>query len=179
MRLKKNSVNGCPRGAGPTLAAFVERVPSRFTCKQCLVLFFLMTLASKFVHAILSIVLTQKYDVTQATYRVGGGVSGKVDGVDKWKVALIQRAYNAHQNSFEALTYFSAAVLMAAATNLSKDVSAEVDQLANAFLVARALYQVAYLAAFNEPLSIIRSATFGLAVSISVNIMFLAGGKFF
>ena len=162
-----------------TLASFVAQVPLRFTAKQSLVVFFFGVLASKVVHAILAIVLTKKYDNTQASYRSGGGISGKADCVDKWKVALVQRAYNAHLNHFEALVYFSVAVLMSASANLSKEMSAEVDQLANAFLVARALYQVAYLAAFNEPLSVIRSGIFALGVSISMNIMFLAGGKFF
>ena len=56
-----------------TLASFVAQVPLRFTAKQSLVVFFFGVLASKVVHAILAIVLTKKYDNTQASYRSGGG----------------------------------------------------------------------------------------------------------
>ena len=69
--------------------------------------------------------------------------------------AYAQRATWAHQNSFEALTIYGLAALMAYATGVESDWA---KIAAIAFIVARSLYSVFYIA--NIPL--LRSAMFAI-----------------
>lgn len=69
--------------------------------------------------------------------------------------AYAQRATWAHQNSFEALTIYGMAALMAYATGVESDWA---KIAAIAFIVARSLYSVFYIA--NIPL--LRSAMFAI-----------------
>jgi hypothetical protein len=59
------------KAAYVALKAFVDQVPTTFSPKESLALMLALVYASKFVHAILSIVVLGKYDNVNATYRTG------------------------------------------------------------------------------------------------------------
>ncbi|MBD0300807.1 MAG: MAPEG family protein [Tolypothrix sp. T3-bin4] len=78
-----------------------------------------------------------------------------------------QRATWAHQNSFEAFTIFVAAALMAYVTGVNSSLAS---RAAIAFVVARLLYSVFYIA--NVPLA--RSLMFGIGSLCSGILIFLS-----
>jgi uncharacterized MAPEG superfamily protein len=77
------------------------------------------------------------------------------------------RAHGAHVNAFEALAYFSPAVLVAHVTHADPDWSA---RLAVVFLVCRVLHGVVYLADRPRP----RTILFALGFLASVGLFVLA-----
>lgn len=89
---------------------------------------------------------------------------------------LLERAYDAHLNQFEALIYFSAAVLMSATAGLSRAQTKEVNQLATAFIAVRIMV---YLFAYNEQLSVVRSSVFWVGIAIVFNIFDISDGNQF
>jgi uncharacterized MAPEG superfamily protein len=78
-----------------------------------------------------------------------------------------QRATWAHQNSFEGFMVFAAAALMAYVTGVN---SPEAVTAAIAFMIARLLYSIFYIA--NIPL--LRSLMFGVATFSSGTLFFLS-----
>ena len=129
----------------------------------------MLAFASKLFQVALSYVLVQGYDNTQQSYRSAPKLT--------WKDRLLGRAFNAHVNHFEALIYFSAAVLLSMTAGLNPAQSAEVDKLANAFIAVRIMYNGIYLVAFNEPLSFVRSAIFAVGFAIVFNIFDISGAN--
>lgn len=82
---------------------------------------------------------------------------------------MVQRAYNAHCEAFIA---FSAAILLSIATS---NLGGEIDRLANAFVVVRIAYNLVYIAAYNKPLSVIRSAVWTFGIIIIFKIFYIGG----
>ena len=89
---------------------------------------------------------------------------------DDWRSKTVTRAYNAHLNHFEALLGFSVAVFLA----LHAGLKSEIVNLCNWFIHVRVLYNVAYILAYNEPLSAIRSGLFTVGIVIMVRILMLS-----
>jgi uncharacterized MAPEG superfamily protein len=118
---------------------------------------------------ILSYVLVKDYDNAQQSYRTATKLN--------WRDRLLERAYNAHLNHFEALIYFSAAVLLSMTAGLTPAQSGEVNKLATLFIVVRIAFNGVYLVAFNEPLSIVRSSIFWMGMIIVLNIFEISGGN--
>jgi uncharacterized MAPEG superfamily protein len=82
-------------------------------------------------------------------------------------------------NQIEAFIGFAVAILLAETTTLSTAQSAEIHQLANAFIFIRVLYNIVYILAFNDAFAMIRSTIFAVGITIVFNILFIAGGNFF
>jgi uncharacterized MAPEG superfamily protein len=76
---------------------------------------------------------------------------------------LAQRAHAAHLNSFEAFPFFAAAVLAAMITGADAQ---RVAQLSIAFVVARVLYGVVYIANFPRTRSLVWFS--GLACVVAI-----------
>lgn len=142
------------------------QVPLLFSAKGAIVGMFGLIYASKFAQALLSLLLLQRYDNVQATFRVGSKKGGK----DSWQERTVQRAWNAHLNHWEAFTGFAVAMILALIA--VKDTT-ELTVLANAFILIRVAYNAAYILAFNAPLSMIRSAIFVAGMVILVKIFAL------
>lgn len=140
-----------------------------YTAKQCICLIWMLTFASKVLQVVLSYVLVKDYDNAQHSYRTATKFT--------WRDRLLGRAYNAHLNHFEALIYFSAAVLMSTTAGLSATQSGEVNKLATLFIVVRIVFNGVYLVAFNETLSIVRSSIFWMGMIIVFNIFEISGGN--
>ena len=147
---------------------FVQSVPVYFTVKGSIPAMLGMVYLSKLFHAFLSFTLTQKYDIVQASYRNQAGKS------TSWAEKTVARAYNAHCNQWEAFIGFTSAVLLALINNIT---TKELQSLVNAFLLVRLVYVVTYIVAFNEPLSLIRSAAFTLGLLIVFSIFTLSVGS--
>jgi uncharacterized MAPEG superfamily protein len=77
------------------------------------------------------------------------------------------RAMGAHNNAFEALPFFAAAVIIAHLTGADKDWSAD---LALLFVAARIAHGILYLA----DLDILRSLSFGVAQLCTIGLFVLA-----
>jgi len=129
-----------------------------FTLEESIVVMLLIAYASKFVHAALSLVLTQKYDNVQSSYRTMSVDRKKEE--DAWKTQTLQRAYTAHLNHWEACVGFFAAVLLALRSKNLKQNEEELRCYAHAFLASRVLYNIAFIVGFNVPLSLVRTAIF-------------------
>jgi uncharacterized MAPEG superfamily protein len=143
-----------------------------FTTPGSLVAMLLVTYGAKFLQVILSIVLLSKYDNVQASHRAsnGEGKDGKKPG---FGAKMVQRAWNSHQNSWEAFATFSAAVLLA--LNTVGD-SVNLNILANAFVIVRIAYVFVYIAAFNDLLAIVRSLTWVVSFGLVLQIFAMAIG---
>jgi uncharacterized MAPEG superfamily protein len=75
------------------------------------------------------------------------------------------RAFAAHQNAFESLLIFSPAVLLAIAT---QNTGVFIEQLAITHIVARVLYNIAYL----MNIGVIRSLIWGVGIISSFTIIY-------
>ncbi|MBA6291910.1 MAPEG family protein [Colwellia sp. MB3u-70] len=75
------------------------------------------------------------------------------------------RAFAAHQNAFESLLIFSPAVLLAIAT---QNTGVFIEQLAITHIVARVLYNIAYL----MNIGVIRSLIWGVGIMSSFTIIY-------
>ncbi len=155
----------------PVLA---EKVPLRFSVAGSIFAMLCIVYGSKYVQAILSLVLTQKYDNVQASYRYGK----KLDGTLRtWQEKMVERAYSAHQNQWEAFTAFSVAALVAILKAPESLLNKEILILTNAFLLIRVIYNFVYVIAFNTPLSLIRSSVWMVGGLIVVKIFLLSIGN--
>lgn len=149
------------------LEPYLAQVPVTYNPYECIVAMFALIYLSKFVQAGLSFALVGKYDNVNANYR-NGGFEGK-----SWAHKAVQRAYNAHQNHWEAFTGFAIAMTLAL-TKVSPDRHHELAVLGNAFLLQRVIFNALYIVAFNEPLSFLRSAWFGVGMLLIVRIFTIA-----
>jgi uncharacterized MAPEG superfamily protein len=154
---------------------FLSKIPVRYSLEGCVVMMFMVVYLSKGIQMGLSFLLTAGYDNVQAQHRYGpsSSNSGKRDS---WQSKLIQRSFNAHLNHWEAFIGFSSAVFLTLITGAAKTTAArtELTVLANAFVVIRVLYTFAYIAAFNYPLSFIRSSIWFAGIVIVVKMFCLA-----
>jgi uncharacterized MAPEG superfamily protein len=149
------------------LEPHLAHVPVTFDAYECVVAMFALVYASKFLQAGLSFVLLGKYDNVQANYR-NGGFEGK-----SWRHKAVQRAYNAHQNHWEAFTAFGIAMALAL-TKVGPERHHELALLGNAFLLQRVAFNAVYIVAFNEPLSFVRSSVWLVGVVLVVRIFTVA-----
>ncbi|RYG63530.1 MAPEG family protein [archaeon] len=150
-----------------SVAPYLKDVPLIYSAEGCIVAMFFLVYASKLVHVLVSVLLTAKYDNVQSSHRY----SGKNDGTWTWQRLATQRAFNAHQNQWEAFLAFGLSMLLALHQHVDRTA---LTQLGNAFLCVRVLYNVVYVLAFNLPLSVVRSAVWGVGFSILLKILSLA-----
>lgn len=156
------------------LEPHLDKVPFKFTVLGSIGGALCLVYVAKAFHVVLSVLLAGGYDNVQASFRTSSGQSKNESGA--WKKKTIARAFNAHNNSWEAFTAFAVAVLMALVAGKEGD---ELTKLCNAFLLVRSTYIIVYILAFNLPLSVIRSAVFGAGFMITLQIMLLAAGGSF
>ena len=151
---------------------YLVHVPIMFTTPGSIVAMLLVVYIAKVLQVILSIVLTAKYDNVQSSHRAASseGKDGKKLG---FGAKTVQRAWNAHQNSWEAFAAFSAAVLLALQTVGD---SKELNVLANAFVIVRFVYNFVYILAFNDLLAVFRGVTFVVGLGFVLQIFALAVG---
>ena len=84
---------------------------------------------------------------------------------------MVTRAWNAHLNQFESYAFFAPAVILAIVNGVKSE---EFNQLCNAFLIVRAIYNIVYVLAFNTILSGVRSASWAVGLLIITRIFTLA-----
>ena len=149
---------------------FVGKVPIVVTAKASIPAMLAIVYISKLFHALLSLLLVQKYDSIQASYR-----NKVIDKKSSWQDRTIARAYNAHSNQWEAFIGFTAAILLALnSTDIDNKL---LTSLANAFLAIRLVYNITYILAFNVAFSAIRSSVWTVGIVIVFQIFYLAVGK--
>ena len=107
--------------------------------------------------------LTWKYDIINASYRTSS--------IGKWNIQIVQRAYNAHANNWEAFTGYSVAVILIIQANIK---SVEINQLCNLFIIVRVAYTLLYPLAFSVPLSMFRSSVFSVGIVIILRLFSIA-----
>lgn len=96
------------------------------------------------------------------------------DASKKATARFISRCIGCHQNSWEALAFFTAGVLAVKAVGLGGDL---VKQLSLAFLAVRALYIMLYLGGTSRPVAGARSIAWAAGTVISFTLMILAARK--
>lgn len=103
------------------LQPHLSHIPQVFTTPGCVFAMLLLVFpGTKFLMMVLSICLLNKYDNVQASYKqLTGSVVGAHNPYDVWAKRMVQRAYNAHMNTFEAFCHFSIAVLLCLHTKVS------------------------------------------------------------
>jgi uncharacterized MAPEG superfamily protein len=146
------------------------KVPIYFSTQGCVLAMILLVYVIKVVHVLLSYLLTMKYDLVQASYRGGAKEGQKPTFGEK----MVQRAYNAHANSFEAFSVFTAAVLIALHTVGDSE---RLRLLANAFVLVRAAYAAIYVFAFHTVLTPLRSGAFFVGLNLCFMIFLHALGE--
>lgn len=151
------------------IAPNLKSIPLTFTPAGSIGAMLAVVYVSKLVHGVLSVALLQKYDNVQASYRYSTNKGS-------WQAKMVQRAYSAHSNHWEAFAGFSVAMLLAL-QKAPAGSAEELQMLANAFLVSRVAYNAAYVLAFNEPLAVIRSSMFAIGLAIVVRIFTIAIGN--
>eukprot|EP00600_Ochromonadales_sp_CCMP1393_P008588 CAMPEP_0174964176 /NCGR_PEP_ID=MMETSP0004_2-20121128/5734_1 /TAXON_ID=420556 /ORGANISM="Ochromonas sp., Strain CCMP1393" /LENGTH=107 /DNA_ID=CAMNT_0016212871 /DNA_START=87 /DNA_END=407 /DNA_ORIENTATION=- len=102
---------------------------------------------AKFIHIGLSVVLLKSYDNVQARHRTENIAETR-------EKRMVNRAYNAHMNSWEAFAAFGIAVLLCLK---NKGDSTELSTCCNAFIAIRVAYLQIYLMADNDILAMVRS----------------------
>ncbi|MFT6194645.1 MAG: putative MAPEG superfamily protein [Cognaticolwellia sp.] len=106
-----------------------------------------------------------KIPVAIAMHKMGGYNNNHPRDQQAKLTGFGARAFAAHQNAFESLLIFSPAVLLAIAT---QNTSAFIEQLAIAHIVARVLYNIAYL----MNIGVIRSLIWGVGIISSFTIIY-------
>lgn len=151
---------------------YLVHVPVVFTTPGSIIAMLFVVYLAKILQVLLSIVLTAKYDNVQSSHRAASseGKDGKKLG---FGAKTVQRAWNAHQNSWEAFAAFTAAVLLALQTVGD---SKELNILANAFVFVRFAYNFVYILAFNDFLAVFRGVTFVVGLGFVLQIFALAVG---
>ncbi|KAI0138787.1 hypothetical protein BJ166DRAFT_504377 [Pestalotiopsis sp. NC0098] len=89
-------------------------------------------------------------------------------------LARFERAEAAHKNGMENLPFFAAAVLSANVAGVDRDT---VDLHAALFLVSRILYSIMYIKVAKGKASFLRSALWGISVSICLSLFVKAAYK--
>jgi uncharacterized MAPEG superfamily protein len=106
-----------------------------------------------------------KIPVAIAMHKMGGYNNNHPRDQQAKLTGFGARAFAAHQNAFESLLIFSPAVLLAIAT---QNTGAFIEQLAIAHIVARVLYNIAYL----MNIGVIRSLIWGVGIISSFTIIY-------
>lgn len=153
------------------VAPMLVGTPVIFSVRGSLVAVFLLIYFSKVIHVNLSYALKGDYDLVQANYRSGADAVAAT-----WKSKTIQRAYAAHENTWEAFISFSAAILLALNSGAESSHGAELEKLANAFVFVRVAYIVVYVLAASKPVAVIRSAVFLVGLAILLRIFSIGVG---
>lgn len=125
---------------------------------QCVIIMLVMVYVSKLLQALLSLLLLRKYDNVNSTYRY----AKESQKHRSFASDLVQRAYNAHANQWEAFIGFSVATLFAYVTKTNGN--KEVIQLCNLFILIRLVYNIVYILAFNIAFSVVRSSVWTLGI---------------
>ena len=146
------------------LKPLMSTVPLTFTPIGSIVAMFVIVYLSKIQHVMYSIVLTRKYDLVNASYRNDNQKS-------TWNTEIIKRAYNAHQNNWEAFISYSIAMILILQQNISSN---EINQLCNLFIIVRITYSLIYPLAFAVPLAMIRSGVFTIGIITIMKLFFIA-----
>mmetsp|Transcript_28009 Transcript_28009/g.55992 ORF Transcript_28009/g.55992 Transcript_28009/m.55992 type:complete len:168 (+) Transcript_28009:24-527(+) len=150
----------------------LEKIPLLFTTQGTIIGMLMNVYIAKVFQVVLSVILVGKYDNVQASHRVS---SGEKDGKKlSFGAKMAQRAWNAHLNSWESFSAFSAAVILALVTVGD---SHQLRVLANAFVVVRFAYIIIYVAAFNDVLALLRGGAFAVGISLLLQIFVLAAGE--
>jgi uncharacterized MAPEG superfamily protein len=150
----------------------LSKVPLLFTTQGTIIAMLANVYIAKILQVALAVLLTGKYDNVQANHRTGGNV--KEGQKPSFGQKMAQRAWNAHMNSWEAFTAFSAAVLLAL---VSAGDSTQLRVLANAFVVVRFAYNFVYTLAFNDALAIVRGGTFFVGLALLLQIFAIGAGE--
>lgn len=141
------------------------KLPIVFTTKGAIVATFLSIFFAKTCQVQMLYILGNGYN--NVNPRVG-----KEDGT--WQSRAIARARSAQDNSWEAFIGFSAAMLLALTTpGVNQE---ELHMCANAFVFVRVAYIIAYVLAYNAPLSGIRSSIWLVGLGITLHIFSMAIG---
>lgn len=106
-----------------------------------------------------------KIPVAIAMNKLGGYDNNHPRGQQADLTGFGARALAAHQNAFESLIIFTPAVLLAITTH---NTGAFIEQLAIVHVVARVLYNIAYL----MNIGIVRSLIWGVSITSSFTIMY-------
>jgi uncharacterized MAPEG superfamily protein len=149
---------------------YLDQLPVHFSLEGCIVVMYAIVYFTKYFQVALSFILLGKYDNVQAGSRFGAKDENKE--VRSWKSKLIQRAFAAHCNHWEAFTCFSVATILSMLKAPGQ--REELTLLANAFIHIRILYTVIYVLAFNEPLAYVRTAVFAVGWAIIMRIFAIA-----
>eukprot|EP00002_Diphylleia_rotans_P034020 TRINITY_DN7280_c0_g1_i1.p1 TRINITY_DN7280_c0_g1~~TRINITY_DN7280_c0_g1_i1.p1 ORF type:complete len:142 (-),score=31.55 TRINITY_DN7280_c0_g1_i1:28-453(-) len=88
--------------------------------------------------------------------------------------APIRRAKAAHENGLENFPSFAAAILV---TRLAGVPTGQIEPLAKAYLVCRALFNLFYIMGDSEKISFLRSLSFIAGLGITLRLMLLAAKK--
>ena len=153
----------------------LAHVPILFNTPGAVCAMLINVYIAKLFQVLLSVLLLSKYDNVQANFRTANtSRKGKDDKEASFSEKMVQRAYNAHLNSWEAFTSFAAAVILA--LQLVGD-SKELLVLANAFVLVRFAYTLIYIAAFNNVLALVRGGAFAIGFSLILQIFAMAAGE--
>jgi uncharacterized MAPEG superfamily protein len=106
-----------------------------------------------------------KIPVAIAMHKMGGYNNNHPRAQQAKLTGFGARAFAAHQNAFESLLIFSPAVLLAIAT---QNTGVFIEQLAITHIVARVLYNIAYL----MNIGVIRSLIWGVGIISSFTIIY-------
>lgn len=147
-------------------------VPILFTTPGTIIAMFANVYIAKIFQVLLAVLLVGKYDNVQASHRTASaeGKDGKKLG---FGAKMVQRAWNAHMNSWEAFAGFTAAVLLA--LTVAGD-STQLRVLANAFVIVRFAYTLIYVGAFNDLLAIVRGGAFAVGLTLLLQIFAIGAG---
>lgn len=152
------------------LKPLLDKTPLLFSTKGGVFAMFLVIYFAKAMHVLCSVLLVKKYDNVQCNH---ANTPGGVEGNTLRNVRTTQRALNAHKNSWEAFISLSVAVLLA--LQQGKD-SPELQRIVNLFVFVRVAYIFVYIIAYNEALSLIRSAVFAVGMILLVQIFTIGAG---
>jgi hypothetical protein len=149
---------------------YLLKVPVNFSPTGCIVIAFLLVIASRLVHTLCSFLLLGNFDIIQTEFRYG---KKDFEQTSTWARRIVKRAYWAYGRQWEGFTAFAIAMLMGvqSCSGVQYD---ELILLGNAFILNRIAFNVAAIAAFNAPLSIIRVGLSVIALAIIVRIFVIA-----
>ena len=144
---------------------YLNQVPVIISPIGTILAMYIIVYLSKLQHAMYSILLMQKYDIVNASYR-NSNSSKKT-----WTEQVVSRAYNAHANNWEALLGYCIPVILILQKKISSN---EINQLCNLFIGVRVIYTVLYPLAFSVPISMIRSGVFTIGIAIILKLFSIA-----
>jgi uncharacterized MAPEG superfamily protein len=147
------------------ITPYLDKIPVILSPVGTILAMYIIVYLSKLQHAMYSILLMQKYDIVNASYRNSN--SSKKTFSEK----VVARAYNAHANNWEALLGFAIPVILILQQKISSN---EINQLCNLFIAVRVAYTVLYPLAFSVPISLVRSSVFTIGIAIILKLFSIA-----